>query len=539
MFDDPVLQQLGARTIPYHEMLELIHLQLVNGDNDLYFEEALEVMENSRSAILNESLNRALTLSSSDVPEYKRKKERNLVRLRAELLQQINKVGENSDKRDSLNKVLINVSNQYNDLLNDLESVDRSKLVLRGNSGTASLEDVRSLTKQRDALLLEYFWADSSIYVLGISPSGKAFKKIAVTEELKSGLLSFQTSIANNPGEATRREEFGEFLKCSTALYKILVEPFLEMNPSVRTLIISADGALTNIPFEAMVSEMVDTAEVNYKLPYLINRYTLSYSYSTHTLLRQAKVPRQGGRLLAMAYGGRGEEDTLRSALGNLPGTETELRALQAVMPGGDNSYLFGSDATEANFKRLIPGFDIVHLAVHGLAERKNAYDSRLLFRSATDTVDDGALYAHELYDLDLRDLDLAVLSACESGVGTYQTGEGTRSIAHGFAYAGCPSLVMSLWKIDDRTTAGLVKDMYLELLDENEIDVVLMNIKKRYIENANEFKSHPYFWAALVQVGDSRPVEVGASLYRGWIIAAFLIGFLLLYALYRHYGRT
>jgi hypothetical protein len=97
----------------------------------------------------------------------------------------------------------------------------------------------------------------------------------------------------------------------------------------------------------------------------------------------------------------------------------------------------------------------------------------------------------------------------------------------------------MSLWKIDDRTTAGLVKDMYLELLDENEIDVVLMNIKKRYIENANEFKSHPYFWAALVQVGDSRPVEVGASLYRGWIIAAFLIGFLLLYALYRHYGRT
>ena len=98
------------------------------------------------------------------------------------------------------------------------------------------------------------------------------------------------------------------------------------------------------------------------------------------------------------------------------------------------NQYKLLSEATESFFKERVQDFDIVHLAVHGEGDTLNELNSRLIFRPETDTVEDGSLYAHELYDLKLDKLDLAVLSACESGVGKQQTGEGVMSIARGFA---------------------------------------------------------------------------------------------------------
>ena len=97
-------------------------------------------------------------------------------------------------------------------------------------------------------------------------------------------------------------------------------------------------------------------------------------------------------------------------------------------------------------------------MATHGLINDENPLLSELLFSS--DSLNDGFLNVAEIYGLSLN-AELVVLSACDTGVGTSSKGEGSISISRAFRYAGCPSVIMSLWKIPDNTTRELMIDLY------------------------------------------------------------------------------
>jgi hypothetical protein len=120
----------------------------------------------------------------------------------------------------------------------------------------------------------------------------------------------------------------------------------------------------------------------------------------------------------------------------------------------------------------------------------------------------------------------LAVLSACETGVGKDQKGEGVYNIARGFRYAGCPTLLASLWKINDQSTAVIIKKFYEELNLNRDLNSALQNSKLEYIKNADEFLAHPRFWAGLLLIGETSPIKLNEQneqwLY--WICAFILI---------------
>jgi len=138
-----------------------------------------------------------------------------------------------------------------------------------------------------------------------------------------------------------------------------------------------------------------------------------------------------------------------------------------------------------------------------GIADEENYLNSKLVFREEVDSVNDGFLYAPELYNLDLQQAKLAVLSACESGIGKNFRGEGTYSMARGFAYAGVPSIVMSLWKVDDMMTADLMGSFYKNLAGGKPIHKSLREAKLSFIENTDEYGAHPANWAAFVPMGN------------------------------------
>jgi CHAT domain-containing protein len=98
----------------------------------------------------------------------------------------------------------------------------------------------------------------------------------------------------------------------------------------------------------------------------------------------------------------------------------------------------------------------------------------------------------------------LAVLSACESGVGKNYAGEGMFSVARGFVYAGCPSLVMSLWRVNDYNTASLMGIFYENLAKNLTVDKALRNAKLEFIGTAGELGAHPANWAAFVNIGST-----------------------------------
>jgi CHAT domain-containing protein len=142
---------------------------------------------------------------------------------------------------------------------------------------------------------------------------------------------------------------------------------------------------------------------------------------------------------------------------------------------------------------------------------------SRLLFAPQRDTVEDGLLHAYELYNLRLP-ADLAVLSACNTGFGRLQAGEGVMSLAHAFRYAGCRSIVMSLWPAEDESTAFIVERFYAHLAGGLPKDEALRLARLDYLDQADPLRAHPYYWTHLVAMGDMTPLRKNKSPSLWWI---------------------
>jgi hypothetical protein len=118
----------------------------------------------------------------------------------------------------------------------------------------------------------------------------------------------------------------------------------------------------------------------------------------------------------------------------------------------------------------------------------------------------------------------LAVLSSCQTGYGKLQKGEGVMSLARGFMYAGCPSIIMTLWQVSDRSGARLMKDFYRSLKNGKDKTSSLRDAKLEFLRKADQLKAHPYFWSTYVIIGNASPLYPSRSRIMWIIIALFLV---------------
>ena len=167
----------------------------------------------------------------------------------------------------------------------------------------------------------------------------------------------------------------------------------------------------------------------------------------------------------------------------------------------------FGDEATESQFKKSLGSHRILHLATHSEIDDENPLNSRLLLSKQSDSDEDGILFTHEIHNLPLQ-ARLAVLSSCNTGVGKQVNGEGVMSLAHAFAMAGCPSVVMTLWQVDDRATSKLISHFYEHLQHHTSIDVALQKAKLDYIENHDKQLAAPFYWASFNAWGTVAPLQ-------------------------------
>ncbi|MDH3711263.1 MAG: CHAT domain-containing protein [Cyclobacteriaceae bacterium] len=116
--------------------------------------------------------------------------------------------------------------------------------------------------------------------------------------------------------------------------------------------------------------------------------------------------------------------------------------------------------------------------------------------------------YAYEIYSCELGS-NLTVLTACETGKPSYQAGEGMISLAHAFNYAGSESLLTSLWKIDEQSSAKIVEIFYRNLIKGMEKDEALRAAKLAYLKQSQGRTVHPQYWAGLIIMGDVSPLEL------------------------------
>ncbi|MBL7856995.1 MAG: CHAT domain-containing protein [Cyclobacteriaceae bacterium] len=354
-----------------------------------------------------------------------------------------------------------------------------------------------------DQAVLEYFFGDESVYALCIRHDGVLYKRLGSADSIRNAADKLRAHF-NDEHSISSREAFVNFATSSSVLYAYLLKPFHGILTGVKNIHIIPDGVISQVPFEVLISEKPSLREVNYwRLKYAVRHYSIGYSYSASLLLAKNFEARENPSVLAMGFGG-GNERSSPDQMVNLGGSEHELDVLKGLFTRG--KFLVGLKADKSEFKKLAPAFDIIHLAVHGRGDRDHHFSSSLFFKSSNDGSDDGQLHAYELYGLQL-DAALAVLTACETGVGKAYKGEGMMSIATAFSYAGCQNTLMSLWKVNDQTSVGLMGMFYQNLLSGKRIDDALMMAKLNYLEEADEITADPRIWAPMVAYGKLTPV--------------------------------
>jgi CHAT domain-containing protein len=272
-------------------------------------------------------------------------------------------------------------------------------------------------------------------------------------------------------------------------LYTQLINPFLSFIEKKKQLMIVPHNELAYLPFELLL---------NNSEHYLLEDLSITYDYSL-AVLHSPSSSESNDLLVAFApFAGQGKNS---GAFSPIPASRTEVSEL-------DGKIFFDSAATKQQFLSVSSQMGIAHLATHAAANDSIPLESFIAFYpSGHDT--SFKLFEPEIYSLDLRASKLVILSACETGAGKLVHGEGLLSLSRAFSYAGCPSIITSLWKADDESTAYICKRLHHYLSKGLAKDVALQRAKLDYLkdENISQRLKLARFWANLVLVGDNSPV--------------------------------
>jgi CHAT domain-containing protein len=187
------------------------------------------------------------------------------------------------------------------------------------------------------------------------------------------------------------------------------------------------------------------------------------------------------------------------------------------------NSFI-NERASKTVFTKSAKEHKIIHIGTHAESDNITPEFSRLIFAKNAEE-ENNSLYTYEIYNQNLAS-NLSILTACETGKPTYQPGEGMISLAHAFNYAGSESILTSLWKIDEQSSAKILEYFYDNISKGLKKDEALKMAKLKYISTAQGRTIAPQYWAGLVLIGDTSPIDINAG-YSLWIWLVF--GFIIL----------
>ena len=501
-------------------LLTLYHLYQQSGDS-AFFDQALMYVEKNKALTVLENLNDLYARSFSGIPDRVVEAERAILRdieFYANLVKQ--PLGQASAvQREEWERQLFRKRREQDSLLAYIQEEYPRYYNMRHGYQLAAVTPLQRELLAEEETLLEYFVHGETVFVLMLSAGQRRFLKLPVPQ-LEARIAALR--------EATI-ERKDTFYALSYELYRSLVQP-LEAHLAGSKLAIVPDGALSHLPFELLLSQPPPPAKSirHAELPYLLRAYSIRYLLSANTALQaqrlQASRQGRGQRILGLAPVFNVDQDGVRAEgegawLASLPGAQAELDSLQRYFRG---DFLRGPEASEANFKRQSRRAGVYHIATHTLINDVLPGSSYLLL--APDRGEDGRLHTYELYNLEIQ-AELAFLSACNTGVGRINRGEGSASLAHAFAYAGCPNLVMSLWPVRDRTTPFLVKRYYGHLAGGMDKSEALRQAKIDYLEY-DELFAAPYYWGGFLYIGERSPTVLRGvwKVPRHWIWAAALL---------------
>ncbi len=268
--------------------------------------------------------------------------------------------------------------------------------------------------------------------------------------------------------------------------------------------IVVADGALQRVPFAALPNPASPAGAP------VVERMEVIGIPSATVLEALRSGPRKAyslNRLAVFADPAFSGDGRSRGALEPLPETRHEGEAIQEL--AGTLRKVFTAYGVEANRDAVLgsklKGYQVLHFATHSINHPKHPELSGLVLSQLNEAGEkiNGMLRLQDIFGMDL-DAELVVLSACSTGIGPDISGEGLASLARGFFYAGASRVVVSLWPVDDTSTAELMRLFYSHLLRQNQAPALALREAQREMRRDPKY-SDPYYWAGFIFLGDWR----------------------------------
>jgi CHAT domain-containing protein len=497
------------------QLIALENYKVTN--NNKFLNTAFIINEEGRAFTLLSAIRNQKAMNFGNISEKLKKQERDLnwqLSLYDELIYKEKLMAEpDKVKISTWEDMLFKANSEYSSLLIKLEREYPEYYRLKYDEKVTDLFEVQKKI-DKNTVLVEYSYMDSVLVIYTASRQKIGATKVNLNPGFEDKCIEFLNLITTQDFSKNVTTTYNSYAKLANELYSILIEPVKDQLDG-ENLIIIPDGAISYLPFDALVTAKVPEGPPKYRtLPYLLRDYSVGYSYSTtihFNPLQHVRIPSESILAFAPVYTEAGNDSSENTFLRNqkfldlvvLPGVTIEVNNISKILK---TDAFYNVSAKESVFKDMAGRYKILHLAMHTMIDNTDPMLSRLVFTQVPDGEEDGLLHTYEIYNMKLN-ANLTVLSSCSSGYGKIQPGEGVQSLARGFAYAGCPSILMTLWEVGDLSTVLVMTDFYKFLKEHKTKPQAIRESKLNFLSEADELRSNPFYWASYVIIGDSSPI--------------------------------
>lgn len=492
--------------------LQLHQLQPDGG----YLQQAFLLAEKNKASVIAQQLNEHRFKQMRGIDPVLLQKERQLKYNIARLNM---KGSQASDQQtyESVGRAKMQVEIELSKLQQEIEK-NNTYYRLKYDGAVPGIAQIRQALGA-DQALLSLYAAGGRLHVFSVTRNLFRHVQIDSLDTLRQ--LTEQWIQSLQSATAGRRFSNSE---TGTQLNRRLVQPIQSVTGGKQEWIIIPDDMLHFLPFESLPENNGDP---------LLESTVISYHFSSQLLITapaaEAEANNRSYSVLAFAPFNDAAKTVAGNRLSRLPHSANETAGLPGVQ-------YTGPSATKTRFLQHLNQYPILHLGTHAVADIDNSGGSFLAFYPSENGEED-KLYADELYGLDMDSTELVILSACETGNGKLIDREGVMSLSRGFSYAGCASIIHSLWKSDDLASSLILKKFHHYLQKGLSKSKALQQAKLDYLHSDVLYKS-PGYWANLILIGNTEevvamPSQPAVLWCIGWLIGAAVLYQLLAPVLY------
>jgi CHAT domain-containing protein/tetratricopeptide (TPR) repeat protein len=496
------------KVAPYHDMVALLVAQ-----HD--FTGALGYAERAKARVLLDVLQwgRSNVTKAMTAPERAQEREltSKLVMLNTQLARERARPKPDAGRLPSLESGLQQARREHEVFENALYAAHPELKVRRGGVAPLKLEEAAALLPDAGGALLEYAVTEDATYLFVLTKRAQGARP---TLELSAYTIEIKQQELARLAERFRSQLAGRDLSFSQSalqLYDLLVKPAQPLLKGKSSLVIVPDQELWNLPFQALQPApgryLLEDAAVSYS-PSLSVLRELVRARERNTAAVPSALLAVGNPVVSSEVAQRIKAAYRDEPLEPLPETEAEVRTLGRLYGAGRSAVFVGADARESRVKAEAGRYGVLHIATHGVFDDASPMYSYLVLSQAAGDGEDGLLEAREIMELDLK-ARLVVLSACETARGRVGAGEGVIGMMWAVFIAGCPTTVVSQWKVDAASTTDLMLEFHRRLrwapggtraapTKAEALRQAALRLMK------DERYHHPFYWAGFVVVGDS-----------------------------------